>query len=296
MKSSVGCVSLLLFTQGLAWEWPFLSARTPVAEPHPSIIYGACSNNGALVCNGPSLFGTCNYGSVVYQSVADGTICEDGKIVRNDEATSCPKNGALVCHGSRMYGLCNFGKVVYQPTADGTWCQDGQIVGTASQAAASYYSGVPHSVIPHSTITYSTIPHSAIPKSQPTALYKRDERQVIANPVANPPAVVKRSESMPTVDASSAYPGGGPTATIDAGIVHGTTTSLPAATATVNKYLGIPFAASPPVRFSPPEKPQSWSTPMNATAFKPACIQQFMCRLCIMLSSLNHLTFPRPIG
>jgi len=75
---------------------------------------------------------------------------------------------------------------------------------------------------------------------------------------------------------SCSYLGGGPTATIDAGVVLGTTTSLPAATATVNKFLGIPFAKSPPERFSPPESPGKFSKPINATAWSPACIQQFV--------------------
>lgn len=74
---------------------------------------------------------------------------------------------------------------------------------------------------------------------------------------------------------SCGYPGGAPTATIDAGIVVGTTTSLPAATASINKFLGVPFAKSPPTRFAPPEKPGSFSEPINATAWSPACIQQF---------------------
>ncbi|KAI9758888.1 MAG: hypothetical protein M4579_002772 [Chaenotheca gracillima] len=65
------------------------------------------------------------------------------------------------------------------------------------------------------------------------------------------------------------------TATIDSGVVVGTTTSVPSATVSVNKFLGIPFAASPPERFSPPAKPASWSSPLDVSAFKPACIQQF---------------------
>ena len=72
------------------------------------------------------------------------------------------------------------------------------------------------------------------------------------------------------------YPGGGPTATIDAGVVIGTTTSLPAATATVNKYLGVPFARSPPLRFAPPESPGTFSEPIMAKEWSPACVQQFM--------------------
>jgi hypothetical protein len=70
-----------------------------------------------------------------------------------------------------------------------------------------------------------------------------------------------------------------PTATIDAGVVHGMSTSLPAGLGPVNKFLGIPFAQSPPRRFSPPSNVQSFSGALNATEFKPACIQQFACEL-----------------
>lgn len=71
------------------------------------------------------------------------------------------------------------------------------------------------------------------------------------------------------------YAGGPATATIDAGILHGTTTSLPAATATVNKFLGIPFAKNPPLRFGPPEKNEPFSTALNVSSFGPSCLQQF---------------------
>lgn len=67
-----------------------------------------------------------------------------------------------------------------------------------------------------------------------------------------------------------------PTAVIENGMVIGTTTSDLAATATVNKFLGIPFAQSPPERFSPPSRAPNMPT-INATAWKPACIQQFVC-------------------
>lgn len=73
-----------------------------------------------------------------------------------------------------------------------------------------------------------------------------------------------------------------PTAVVDSGIVIGTTTSLPSAAATVNKFLGIPFAASPPQRFSPPAKVAPWHGPLDASAFKPACIQQFNCEFYII--------------
>jgi acetylcholinesterase len=70
---------------------------------------------------------------------------------------------------------------------------------------------------------------------------------------------------------------GAPTATIDAGIVIGKTTQLPAATAPVNQFLGIPFAKSPPARFMPAEKPDRFKEPIVATSWSPACIQQFVC-------------------
>lgn len=65
-----------------------------------------------------------------------------------------------------------------------------------------------------------------------------------------------------------------PSATLDSGVVFGTSTSLPTSKVIVNKFLGIPFAA-PPVRFSPPENPIPWSKPLHTTAQKPSCVQQF---------------------
>lgn len=67
------------------------------------------------------------------------------------------------------------------------------------------------------------------------------------------------------------------TAVIDQGVVAGTTTLLPSATATVNKFLGIPFAA-PPQRFSPPTPPAPFNGTYNATAWKSSCLQQFSCQ------------------
>ncbi|GAB7359762.1 hypothetical protein MBLNU230_g6933t1 [Neophaeotheca triangularis] len=77
-----------------------------------------------------------------------------------------------------------------------------------------------------------------------------------------------------TPDAACGYPGGGPTAVVDAGTLVGTSTSLPAATASVNKFLGVPFAVSPPERFSPPQPAAPYGT-IDATQFSAACIQQF---------------------
>ncbi|KAK4505975.1 hypothetical protein PRZ48_003940 [Zasmidium cellare] len=93
-------------------------------------------------------------------------------------------------------------------------------------------------------------------------------------------STLPRSESEQQDSSSSGPPAespcvnSGPTATLDCGVVIGTTTSLPAATATVNKFLGVPFAQSPPQRFGMPQSPGRCN--INATAWKPACIQQFV--------------------
>jgi hypothetical protein len=68
-----------------------------------------------------------------------------------------------------------------------------------------------------------------------------------------------------------------PTATIDVGEVIGTTTIIPYSTVTVNKFLGIPFAVSPPERFAPPVPAKKFWKPVVAQAWSPACIQQFDC-------------------
>ncbi|KAF1976621.1 alpha/beta-hydrolase [Bimuria novae-zelandiae CBS 107.79] len=67
-----------------------------------------------------------------------------------------------------------------------------------------------------------------------------------------------------------------PTATIDGGVIIGTTTRVPGATAVVNKFLGIPLAPAPvgSARFSVP-KPTNWSQPIETKTFKPTCIQVF---------------------
>lgn len=88
----------------------------------------------------------------------------------------------------------------------------------------------------------------------------------------------------------------GPRATIDAGVVVGTTTLLPSATAVVNRFLGtcpslltfraicpdlltrlkgIPFAVSPPERFSPPRKSEKFNETIVAQQLSAACIQSF---------------------
>ncbi|KAL2194978.1 Alpha/Beta hydrolase protein [Corynascus similis CBS 632.67] len=64
-----------------------------------------------------------------------------------------------------------------------------------------------------------------------------------------------------------------PTVTLRDGVYIGTTTQLPSATAVVDKFLGIPYAATPErFRAARPRLPGSQRT--NATNHPPACIQQ----------------------
>ncbi|KAH0094024.1 hypothetical protein KCU96_g6384, partial [Aureobasidium melanogenum] len=95
------------------------SPSMPSTAPAPYSNSTSCSTNGALICNGPTQFGLCNFGQVVWQPVAPGTACEDGQIVGDSEPDSpaCGPDGSLVCNGADESGLCNFGHVVFQPVA-----------------------------------------------------------------------------------------------------------------------------------------------------------------------------------
>ncbi|KAF4970859.1 hypothetical protein FSARC_2225 [Fusarium sarcochroum] len=66
-----------------------------------------------------------------------------------------------------------------------------------------------------------------------------------------------------------------PTAALDSGPIVGLTTSLPAGTAPVNKFLGIPYAAKPE-RFSRAKKPKPWTKSFNASEFGASCRQLFV--------------------
>ncbi|KAL9083524.1 MAG: hypothetical protein Q9159_005716 [Coniocarpon cinnabarinum] len=64
-----------------------------------------------------------------------------------------------------------------------------------------------------------------------------------------------------------------PTATVRGGVVAGTTTLLPSASAPVNKFLGVPYATAP--RFGLPVEALPWKDTLDATAFRPGCLQAF---------------------
>ncbi|KFY89938.1 hypothetical protein V500_05391 [Pseudogymnoascus sp. VKM F-4518 (FW-2643)] len=67
-----------------------------------------------------------------------------------------------------------------------------------------------------------------------------------------------------------------PTVALDYGLVVGITNQVPSAPhLTVNQYLGVPFAKSPPRRFEPSEDTGPWKYPWDASYFRPSCIQYF---------------------
>ncbi|TID18582.1 liver carboxylesterase 1 precursor [Venturia nashicola] len=69
----------------------------------------------------------------------------------------------------------------------------------------------------------------------------------------------------------------GPTVTIASGVIVGKITTISnqsSITAKAKAYLGVPFAQSPPERFSPPVAADAWPSPLQAQALKPSCIQQ----------------------
>lgn len=78
-----------------------------------------------------------------------------------------------------------------------------------------------------------------------------------------------------------------PSAVVDAGVIIGTTTTLPSSTVKVNKFLGIPYA-QPPVdqkRFLPPEPIATFKqSPLKATAWGSKCLDYTSSELSDMLS------------
>lgn len=65
-----------------------------------------------------------------------------------------------------------------------------------------------------------------------------------------------------------------PTVTLSYAVVQGLQAIIPDAEFAVNKFLGIPYADRP-VRFAPAKKPLRRKHVINATAFPPACTQNF---------------------
>lgn len=64
-----------------------------------------------------------------------------------------------------------------------------------------------------------------------------------------------------------------PSVSLGSATLVGTATSIPSASAQANAFIGLPFA-KPPKRFHAPEPFNNFTGTYDATAYKPACIQQ----------------------
>lgn len=64
-----------------------------------------------------------------------------------------------------------------------------------------------------------------------------------------------------------------PTVTVDNGVFVGSQTVVAGAPQGVKKFLGIPFAVTPPQRFSPPQKAPASTQTHQATNYGPGCLQ-----------------------
>jgi hypothetical protein len=74
------------------------SGAAPTSAPAAGGSSGTCTSNGAVVCNGPTQFGLCNNGSVVWQAVAAGTTCSNGTIQKRGYRGRIVRRNGLVGH------------------------------------------------------------------------------------------------------------------------------------------------------------------------------------------------------
>jgi hypothetical protein len=61
---------------------------------------GQCTTDGAVVCNGPTQFGLCSNGSVVWQAVAAGTECSGGAVQKRSAHVRRHAHGAFKVRAS----------------------------------------------------------------------------------------------------------------------------------------------------------------------------------------------------
>lgn len=76
--------------------------------------------------------------------------------------------------------------------------------------------------------------------------------------------------------AISTQPNGAPFVVLPSGTLVGQRV-VPTTGSSVDKFLGVPFAQSPPERFSPASAPDPYGV-WDASYLRPACIQEFPCR------------------
>ena len=72
---ATGTAASVALSTGTAPAIPMVTSSSTATSSSP------CPVDGAVVCNGTEYFGLCNYGHVVWQRVAEGMGCVDGRVV-----------------------------------------------------------------------------------------------------------------------------------------------------------------------------------------------------------------------
>jgi hypothetical protein len=90
--ASTGSSSSSSGSTGSAGQSPGSSAYngSPSSSSGSAGSSGQCTTDGAIVCNGPTQFGLCGHGSVVWQAVAAGTTCSSGAILKRSQPVMPP--------------------------------------------------------------------------------------------------------------------------------------------------------------------------------------------------------------
>lgn len=94
-------------TLGQGISGPSTGSAAPTGAPSSSSgsagSSGQCTTDGVVVCNGPTQFGLCDHGSVVWQTVASGTTCSNGAILKRSQpvSPSLPRHHARGFHKVR---------------------------------------------------------------------------------------------------------------------------------------------------------------------------------------------------
>ncbi|KAF1981229.1 lytic polysaccharide monooxygenase [Aulographum hederae CBS 113979] len=77
------------------------NGTAPATPTHTHCSKTSCTTEGAVVCNGSDQWGLCDHGKVVFQPVAAGTACHDGKISKREVSRKYggPRHSFSAGHG-----------------------------------------------------------------------------------------------------------------------------------------------------------------------------------------------------
>jgi carboxylesterase type B len=61
----------------------------------------------------------------------------------------------------------------------------------------------------------------------------------------------------------------------------------------IRRWMGVPFAQSPPERFSPPSDAAAWTSPLKTTQAKPSCFGQIDCKHLLLAADVEKTDYTR---